>query len=179
VTDPECRICGSRRKVEEHHVNYIPEITVPLCRECHGRVHHGDEEDYRPRKHEERKRFLRGIEELLERYDLRASVYDAVSFVAEALACKQRAIEESWEESEASRTLDCLQEVGEDLVFDLMDMEESPKGVADTTGVEPFEKRASKGRSEGSGKNMRNDASEDPVFCTCRKNGLPRRRQMW
>jgi len=174
VADPECCICGSRDAVEEHHRDYIPEITVPLCKECHERVHHEDGfgEEYRPKKHEERKSFLRGVRRLLEEFGLETSVYDAILFVVGVLGLREKAIRKAWDESEAAQVLKFLREVAMDLDSDLWDMEKYPKRVADTTGVEPFEKRASKSRSEESGKNMRNDAGENSVTARAEKQSL-------
>lgn len=35
----ECKRCGKREDLQEHHVSYEPEITIMLCRECHGEKH--------------------------------------------------------------------------------------------------------------------------------------------
>jgi len=145
MADSECRICGSQNAVEEHHRKYVPaEITIPLCRECHERVHHGDGfgEEYRPKDHEERKSFLGGVRRLLKEFGLETSVYDAVLFVVGVLGLKEKAIRKAWDESEAAQILKFLHEVAIDLDFDLRDMEKYPKRVADTTGVEPFKRQA-------------------------------------
>ena len=57
----KCRICGvdgmskysspesvlewqdSKSKLEMHHVSYIPEIVIPVCKKCHTKIHHSDE----------------------------------------------------------------------------------------------------------------------------------------
>jgi len=36
-----CAVCGSRYRIEIHHVNYVEDITMYLCRRCHKRVHFG------------------------------------------------------------------------------------------------------------------------------------------
>lgn len=30
------------KKIHEHHVSYEPEVTVPVCSKCHGRIHRDD-----------------------------------------------------------------------------------------------------------------------------------------
>jgi len=35
----ECTLCGSENNIEIHHINYEEDETVPLCRDCHNKVH--------------------------------------------------------------------------------------------------------------------------------------------
>lgn len=39
MSPEKCASCGSTENVLTHHLSYEPEITVPLCRSCHGEVH--------------------------------------------------------------------------------------------------------------------------------------------
>jgi len=48
----ECRKCGSTEKIQQHHVSYRNDETVPLCARCHGRVHHDPNHEYYPEDHE-------------------------------------------------------------------------------------------------------------------------------
>ena len=32
--------CKSNKRVVEHHISYDPEVKVPLCVDCHGKIHH-------------------------------------------------------------------------------------------------------------------------------------------
>ena len=34
-----CKTCGSQKNLVEHHASYFPEITIWLCRSCHGKIH--------------------------------------------------------------------------------------------------------------------------------------------
>ena len=36
-----CKYCGSKIKLERHHISYIPAKVILLCRECHKREHSG------------------------------------------------------------------------------------------------------------------------------------------
>jgi hypothetical protein len=47
--DPEdrkfrCRGCWKRRRCILHHVSYKPEVTVPMCHDCHVKLH--DDSDF-------------------------------------------------------------------------------------------------------------------------------------
>jgi len=35
----KCFICNSEKAISKHHINYKDDITIPLCRKCHIRVH--------------------------------------------------------------------------------------------------------------------------------------------
>ena len=57
----QCRLCGANGlsessthqsiqewkengvKLEMHHVSYIPEVVIPVCKKCHMKIHHSDE----------------------------------------------------------------------------------------------------------------------------------------
>ena len=57
----QCRLCGANGisessthqsiqewkengvKLEMHHVSYIPEVVIPVCKKCHVKIHHSDE----------------------------------------------------------------------------------------------------------------------------------------
>ena len=43
-----CVECGSSKNIDQHHVSYEPEELVPLCRSCHGKVHHDPEHELHP-----------------------------------------------------------------------------------------------------------------------------------
>ena len=43
-----CVECGSSNNIDQHHVSYEPEELVPLCRSCHGKVHHDPEHELHP-----------------------------------------------------------------------------------------------------------------------------------
>lgn len=34
-----CKDCGKEENLQEHHTSYEPEVTVILCKECHGKRH--------------------------------------------------------------------------------------------------------------------------------------------
>jgi 5-methylcytosine-specific restriction endonuclease McrA len=34
-----CKYCGSKKRLERHHVSYEPAKVILLCRECHLREH--------------------------------------------------------------------------------------------------------------------------------------------
>lgn len=38
-TKSSCEICGSKEKLERHHVQYVPEKVITLCIKCHNRQH--------------------------------------------------------------------------------------------------------------------------------------------
>ena len=44
----ECAECGEQKNVDEHHISYNPESTVPLCRSCHKKVHADESHPYYP-----------------------------------------------------------------------------------------------------------------------------------
>lgn len=37
-----CCLCGKRAPLINHHISYIPEITIRICHLCHRRIHDGD-----------------------------------------------------------------------------------------------------------------------------------------
>ena len=37
----ECVICGSKRFVESHHLDYKKNIIIKICRTCHRKIHIG------------------------------------------------------------------------------------------------------------------------------------------
>jgi len=43
-----CEKCGSSKNIETHHIRYIPERTVELCRSCHKNVHSNPQDEYHP-----------------------------------------------------------------------------------------------------------------------------------
>jgi hypothetical protein len=45
-----CEKCGATNNVESHHIKYVPEKTVPLCRSCHKSVHASPDSEYYPKQ---------------------------------------------------------------------------------------------------------------------------------
>lgn len=43
-----CERCGCGENVDEHHVSYSHDVTVPLCRSCHQKVHGNKDSPYHP-----------------------------------------------------------------------------------------------------------------------------------
>lgn len=41
-----CRICDSDKYVERHHLNYLKDITINVCRKCHRKIHYSKKELY-------------------------------------------------------------------------------------------------------------------------------------
>lgn len=38
----KCVICGSEENLQDHHLSHNPEITIPVCVNCHKKIHrHG------------------------------------------------------------------------------------------------------------------------------------------
>lgn len=37
--EKRCFVCGNTGKRERHHITYIPDISITLCRKCHIRIH--------------------------------------------------------------------------------------------------------------------------------------------
>lgn len=79
-----CYTCGSQEGLEDHHISYYPEITIPLCKDCHHTVHHGDDLDglepinSRPVKTKILPRLQEMIHEEIETiYGKRRKVYEA------------------------------------------------------------------------------------------------------
>jgi hypothetical protein len=35
----KCVVCNLRQADQEHHVSYDPELKIPICKECHKKVH--------------------------------------------------------------------------------------------------------------------------------------------
>jgi len=44
----ECMRCGTDNDVESHHISYVPEQKVALCRQCHQRVHNSGGSAFEP-----------------------------------------------------------------------------------------------------------------------------------
>ena len=60
----KCRLCGvdgiskhsspssvlewyeNEGKLEMHHVSYIPEVVIPVCKKCHVKIHHSEEYEH-------------------------------------------------------------------------------------------------------------------------------------
>jgi len=38
----KCSACGTVEKIQQHHISYDPEITIMVCKTCHGEIHHSD-----------------------------------------------------------------------------------------------------------------------------------------
>lgn len=45
---PECKMCGSRKNLVEHHIDYEKGTTITLCRSCHSKVHNNPKHKYYP-----------------------------------------------------------------------------------------------------------------------------------
>ena len=43
-----CEICGSEKRIDQHHTSYENDETVPLCRSCHQNVHNDPSSEYHP-----------------------------------------------------------------------------------------------------------------------------------
>lgn len=41
-----CFICNKLNCFTAHHISYDPEISLPVCNDCHFKIHHGDEYIY-------------------------------------------------------------------------------------------------------------------------------------
>ena len=39
VEKRSCFVCGSEEKIVQHHVSYFPEKTIPVCLNCHTKIH--------------------------------------------------------------------------------------------------------------------------------------------
>ncbi len=39
VGEDICVKCGSQKYCVKHHVTYVPEFIIPLCRSCHMKIH--------------------------------------------------------------------------------------------------------------------------------------------
>lgn len=49
-TAKQCKICSTRRNIVKHHLSYEPEVTVPLCRSHHAKVHRNPRHPLHPIK---------------------------------------------------------------------------------------------------------------------------------
>lgn len=36
-----CRVCKKVKFCIGHHLSYLPEVSIPVCPECHREIHHG------------------------------------------------------------------------------------------------------------------------------------------
>jgi len=55
----KCESCGCINGVEQHHIKYVPEKTVPLCRSCHKYAHSNEKSQYHP---EQKLNDIQGVE---------------------------------------------------------------------------------------------------------------------
>jgi len=45
-----CARCGTERATEKHHINYVPEQKITLCRDCHKQVHSMAQSEFAPKQ---------------------------------------------------------------------------------------------------------------------------------